>query len=342
MKLLRCILYPLALLYGFLVAIRNFFFDKGFFKTHTISMPSIGVGNLSSGGTGKSIVIDYLIVLLKKKYSISVLSRGYKRETSGVIVGTVNSSAAMIGDEPLQFLKKHPSITVVVAEKRILGLNKIKEIKPLNTIVLLDDIMQHRYVKPSLLIITTTFNKPYFSDHLLPTGNLRESPLGAKRANVILVTKCPDAISSQDIESFKKKCVLSGDQHLFFTKINYSSYIFNDVSSLLLSDLTSSVLLITGISDPSPMVKFLNKKGVEHIHLAYPDHHTFTTSDVQKIYKQKGERGVLLTTEKDMTRLKPLMKGSYLYYLPIEMVFLHSSEKAVFENLILNEASNIV
>ena len=341
MKLLRCILYPLALLYGFLVAIRNFFFDKGFFKTHTISMPSIGVGNLSSGGTGKSIVIDYLIVLLKKTHSISVLSRGYKRETSGVVVGTVNSSAAMIGDEPLQFLKKHPSITVVVAEKRILGLNKIKEITPSNTIVLLDDIMQHRYVKPSLLIITTTFNKPYFSDHLLPTGNLRESPLGAKRANVILVTKCPDTISNQDIDSFKIKCVLSEDQHLFFTKINYSPYIFNGVSSLLLSELTSSVLLITGISDPSPMVKFLNKKGINHIHLAYPDHHTFTTSDIQEIYKQKGE-SILLTTEKDMTRIKPMIKGTYLYYLPIEMVFLHSSEKAVFEALILNEASNIV
>jgi len=304
-------------------------------------MPSIGVGNLSSGGTGKSIVIDYLIVLLKKTHSISVLSRGYKRETSGVVVGTVNSSAAMIGHEPLQFIKKHPSITVVVAEKRILGLNKIKEIIPSNTIVLLDDIMQHRYVKPSLLIITTTFNEPYFSDHLLPTGNLRESPLGAKRANVILVTKCPDTISNQDIDSFKIKCVLSEDQYLFFTKINYSSYIFNGVTSLLLSELTSSVLLITGISDPSPMVKFLNKKGINHIHLAYPDHHTFTTSDIQEIYKQKGE-SILLTTEKDMTRLKPMIKGTYLYYLPIEMVFLHSSEKAVFEALILNEASNIV
>ena len=117
MKLLRCILYPLALLYGFIVAIRNFLFDRGFLKTHTISMPSIGVGNLSSGGTGKSIVIDYLIVLLKKKYSISVLSRGYKRETSGVIVGTVNSSAAIIGDEPLQFLKKHPSINLIKPKK---------------------------------------------------------------------------------------------------------------------------------------------------------------------------------------------------------------------------------
>ena len=341
MKLLRCILYPLALFYGLVVAIRNFLFDRGILKTHTISMPSIGVGNLSSGGTGKSIVIDYLIVLLKKTHSISVLSRGYKRETSGVVVGTANSSAAIIGDEPLQFLKKHPSITVVVAEKRILGLNKIKEITPLNTIVLLDDIMQHRYVKPSLLIITTTFNKPYFSDYLLPTGNLRESPLGAKRANVILVTKCPDTISNQDIDSFKEKCFISEDQHLFFTKIKYGSYIFNGVSSLLLSELTSSVLLITGISDPIPMVKFLNKKGIDYIHLAYPDHHTFTTSDIQEIHKLKGE-SILLTTEKDMTRLKPLIKESYLYYLPIEMVFLHSSEKAVFETLVLNEASNIV
>ena len=341
MKLLRCILYPLALFYGLVVAIRNFLFDRGILKTHTISMPSIGVGNLSSGGTGKSIVIDYLIVLLKKTHSISVLSRGYKRETSGVVVGTANSSAAIIGDEPLQFLKKHPSITVVVAEKRILGLNKIKEITPLNTIVLLDDIMQHRYVKPSLLIITTTFNKPYFSDYLLPTGNLRESPLGAKRANVILVTKCPDTISNQDIDSFKEKCFISEDQYLFFTKIKYSSYIFNRVSCLLLSKLTSSVLLITGISDPIPMVKFLNKKGIDHIHLAYPDHHTFTTSDIQEIHKQKGE-SILLTTEKDMTRLKPFIKESYLYYLPIEMVFLHSSEKAVFETLVLNEASNIV
>ncbi|MFQ3341155.1 MAG: tetraacyldisaccharide 4'-kinase [Flavobacteriaceae bacterium] len=337
MKILRWILYPLALLYGFVVAIRNSLFNMGILKTQVISMPSIGVGNLSSGGTGKSVVIDYLIVFLKEKYHVAVLSRGYKRKTSGVVVGNENSSVSMIGDEPLQFLKKHQSVTVVVAKKRILGIQKIKEITPSNTFVLLDDVMQHRYVKPSILILTTTFSAPYFSDQLLPTGNLRESQSGAKRANIILVTKCPDIISKEEEESFKKQFTLSKNQFLFLTKISYSSFVFNGEKRQLLSELTPPFLLITGIADPSPLVEFLNKKGVKYSHLEYPDHHAFTKRNIKEIYKKKGQ-GIVFTTEKDFNRLKPLMEGSELYYLPIKMTFIHPKQQTLFEALILNQA----
>ena len=160
-------LYPFGLIYGLILKIRNRLFDIGILKEAPISMPSIGVGNLSSGGTGKSVVVDYLITLLKHQQPVVVLSRGYKRTTQGVVIASAQSTAKTIGDEPFQFMNKHPEISVVVAEKRILGIHKIEEFSEPNAVILLDDVMQHRYVKPFLMILTTTFNAPFFLDQIL-------------------------------------------------------------------------------------------------------------------------------------------------------------------------------
>ena len=333
MKILITMLYPFAFIYGLIVRFRNILFDKKVLKQQYIPLPSIGVGNLSSGGTGKSVVIDYLITLLKKNYPIVVLSRGYKRKTKGVVVSSSKSTAATIGDEPYQFLKKHSDISVVVAEKRVLGIQKIKEFSVPNSVILLDDIMQHRYVKPSLLILTTTYEAPFFLDRILPVGSLRESKKGAKRAAVILVTKCPDTLNHIQMNHFKEELILEKHQQLFFTKIQYSNRIVSNSGSQYIDQISQPFVLVTGIADPKPLVEFLKEKAMVFEHLSFPDHHIFKLSEIDQIQKLRA-KGIVLTTEKDYTRLSPLMNESELYYLPITMAFVNSEDQIIFDETI--------
>jgi tetraacyldisaccharide 4'-kinase len=335
MKIIKGFLFPFAIIYGLIVMIRNTLFDSGILKEHQILKPSIGVGNLSSGGTGKSVVVDYLICLLKEKYSLVVLSRGYKRNTKGVVVGSHESNAASLGDEPFQFMKKHPEISVVVAEKRVLGIQKIDKIAKKDSVILLDDVMQHRYVKPSLMILTSTFETPYFSDQILPVGSLRESKKGSKRADIILITKCPENMEQEQIHFFKEKLSLEKHQQLFFTSIGYSTHIQNTFKSLLLDKISNPFLLITGIAEPKPLLVFLNEKQLIFEHLSYPDHHNFNSSDIAHIQKRRGDK-MILTTEKDYTRLSPLIEDENVYYLPIKMEFINHEDQILFDKTIQN------
>jgi tetraacyldisaccharide 4'-kinase len=335
MKIIKGFLFPFAIIYGLIVMIRNTLFDSGILKEHQILKPSIGVGNLSSGGTGKSVVVDYLICLLKEKYSLVVLSRGYKRNTKGVVVGSHESNAASLGDEPFQFMKKHPEISVVVAEKRVLGIQKIDKIAKKDSVILLDDVMQHRYVKPSLMILTSTFETPYFSDQILPLGSLRESKKGSKRADIILITKCPENMKQEQIHFFKEKLSLEKHQQLFFTSIGYSTHIQNTFKSLLLDKISNPFLLITGIAEPKPLLVFLNEKQLIFEHLSYPDHHNFNSSDIAHIQKRRGDK-MILTTEKDYTRLSPLIEDENVYYLPIKMEFINHEDQILFDKTIQN------
>ena len=335
MKIIKGLLFPFAIIYGLIVMIRNTLFDSGILKEHQILKPSIGVGNLSSGGTGKSVVVDYLICLLKEKYSLVVLSRGYKRNTKGVVVGSHESNAASLGDEPFQFMKKHPEISVVVAEKRVLGIQKIDKIAKKDSLILLDDVMQHRYVKPRLMILTSTFETPYFSDQILPVGSLRESKKGSKRADIILITKCPENMKQEQIHFFKEKLSLEKHQQLFFTSIGYSTHIQNTFKSLLLDKISNPFLLITGIAEPKPLLVFLNEKQLIFEHLSYPDHHNFNSSDIDHIQKRRGDK-MILTTEKDYTRLYPLIDDENVYYLPIEMEFINHEDQILFDKTIQN------
>lgn len=335
MKIIKGFLFPFAIIYGLIVMIRNTLFDSGILKEHQILKPSIGVGNLSSGGTGKSVVVDYLICLLKEKYSLVVLSRGYKRNTKGVVVSSHESNAASLGDEPFQFMKKHPEISVVVAEKRVLGIQKIDKIAKKDSVILLDDVMQHRYVKPSLMILTSTFETPYFSDQILPVGSLRESKKGSKRADIILITKCPENMKQEQIHFFKEKLSLEKHQQLFFTSIGYSTHIQNTFKSLLLDKISNPFLLITGIAEPKPLLVFLNEKQLIFEHLSYPDHHNFNSSDIAHIQKRRGDK-MILTTEKDYTRLSPLIEDENVYYLPIKMEFINHEDQILFDKTIQN------
>ena len=194
MNVLRKILFPFALLYGIITSIRNFLFDNGILKSYSFDIPIIAVGNLSLGGTGKTPQIEYLIRLLSPKYKVATLSRGYKRKSKGFILADATSNAEILGDEPFQFFSKFPTIQVAVDADRKNGIEQLlsQNIKP--DIILLDDAFQHRKVKAGFYILLTSFDELFINDSIFPVGNLRESKLQAKRANMIIVTKCPETI----------------------------------------------------------------------------------------------------------------------------------------------------
>ena len=225
MKLIRILLFPIAILYGLITSIRNGLFDIKALKGQITPVSSIGVGNLSSGGTGKSIIVDYLISIYQTNYSVAVLSRGYGRKSKGFKLANSNSSAIEIGDEPYQYNKKYSNIKVAVGEDRINAVNKILKQDSKINLILLDDIMQHRWMIPSQLILTTTYSSPFFNDFILPFGGLREFTSGKKRAQTIVVTKCPSDLSEQNRSDFKKRGKFLSNQDIFFTKINYSEMI---------------------------------------------------------------------------------------------------------------------
>jgi tetraacyldisaccharide 4'-kinase len=195
MNFLRKILFPFAVLYGFITSIRNFLFDYRILKSYSFPIPVIAVGNLSVGGTGKTPQIEYLIRLLSNKYKIATLSRGYKRKSEGFILANATSNAEILGDEPFQFYKKFPNIQVAVDANRKNGIEQLLSQSNKPDVILLDDAFQHRKVKAGFYILLTAYNDLFINDFMLPTGNLRESRSGAKRADMIIVTKCPRDIS---------------------------------------------------------------------------------------------------------------------------------------------------
>ncbi|MCB0465124.1 MAG: tetraacyldisaccharide 4'-kinase [Aequorivita sp.] len=319
MNFLRKLLFPFSLLYGGITALRNFLYNKGFLKSKSYDFPVICVGNLSTGGTGKSPMIELLISFLKDNHKIAVLSRGYKRKTSGYREVITTSSVEDVGDEPLQFKKKYPDITVAVCEDRQTGIEKLKSMAD---VVLLDDAFQHRKVKASLNILLTSFDELYMNDCMLPTGNLREPKFGAKRADVIVVTKCPENISDSTMEAIKRKLKPKPHQEIYFSKIGYASEIKNTKEEKPLSYLKNQeFLLVTGIANPKPLVEFLKNEGLNFEEKSFPDHHNFTTSEIEALKKHP----LILTTEKDFMRLQPIANTTKIYYLPIKTILLYEA-----------------
>ena len=333
MKLVRFLLFPFAVLYDLITSIRNLFYNTGIFKQTSFKTPVIVVGNLSVGGTGKTPQIEYLIRLLKDKFKVSVLSRGYKRKTNGFVVLNKNHSAKDVGDEPLQYFKKFNSIDVAVDANRVNGITKLINLKSPD-VLLLDDAFQHRKVKGSFYILLTKFNDLFTNDFLLPTGNLRESRRGAKRSDVILVTKCPINLNkNQQIKiknQFKKF-----NKEVFFTTISYAD-ILKGKKKILIEDLKKyKILLVTGIANPNPLLEYLKNKNLKFKHLNYPDHHNFSKSDIQKIEsnfnKLDSDNKIILTTEKDFIRLED--KLNEVSFLEIETKFIGEKRKE-FDDLI--------
>ena len=205
MSFIRKIVFPISIIYGIVTNIRNRMFDTGLLKSTRFELPVIAVGNLNVGGTGKTPQIEYLIRLLKASNKIAVLSRGYKRKTSGFVLADETSDAKQIGDEPFQYYQKFKDIKVAVDEKRVHGIEQLLTTNNPPEIVLLDDAYQHRKVNAGFYILLTSYEKLYANDYLLPTGNLRESKSGAKRAQVVIVTKCPENLSEQEQQKISKK-----------------------------------------------------------------------------------------------------------------------------------------
>ena len=328
MNRLRKLLLPFSIVYGSILALRNLFYDKGWFKSKSYATPIICIGNLSIGGTGKSPMIEYLISFLKEDYKVAVLSRGYKRKTNGFREVIINSTAEDVGDEPLQFKRKFPEITVVVCADRQEGIEKIR-IKA--DVILLDDAFQHRKVMPGFSILLTAFDDLFFEDYFLPAGNLRESRKGAYRADVIVVTKCPDKVPYAKLQEIKFLLNLASHQKVYFSKIGYADTIFGVSESLPLTYLKDkSFTLVTGIANPAPLVLFLKEQGFSFTHKKYADHHHFSASEIATLQKEE----LIITTEKDYMRLQAPLGKYALYYLPIKTIILNKQE-AFFKETIL-------
>lgn len=323
MSILRKILFPVALLYGFFTQLRNSFYDLDILSSRSYPFPVICVGNLSMGGTGKTPMIEYLLNLLEPSYKVATLSRGYGRKTKGFILLNGNETAGEVGDEPLQFKMKFPDAAIAVDENRQRGIERLTSMVKMDA-VLLDDAFQHRKVRAGLNILLTTYGNIYADDVLFPTGNLRESRTGAKRANLIIVTKCPKGMGPSEMIDIKHRLNLRKNQSLFFSFIKYSERFRNEKDSISVEDLKGKkVSLVTGIANPEPLKDFLKEKNIEFEHLNYADHHNFTQGDLDLISKAQ----VVITTEKDYMRLKDLISHSSLYYLSIKTEFLQGKEK---------------
>jgi tetraacyldisaccharide 4'-kinase len=289
------------------------------------------VGNLSVGGTGKTPMIEYLIRLLETTHNIATLSRGYKRKTEGFILADGHATALTIGDEPFQFYNKFQDVIVSVDTDRQNGISKLMELKNPPQIILLDDAFQHRKVKAKFQILLTAYENLYCNDMVLPTGNLREPKSGAKRADIIVVTKCPESLSEIDKNKIVKSLKPEENQHVFFSWVRYSKIIKSLKEQQELDFLKEKkVSLVTGIANSKPLVDYLNSQHFNFEHLNFDDHHEFTQKDMQEL-KQKEW---ILTTEKDFMRLSPHFKNdNRLFYLPIELKI---DRDDIFNTLIRN------
>lgn len=338
MNVLRKILFPFAILYGFITSIRNFLFDKGILKSTSFDVPVIAVGNLSVGGTGKTPQIEYLIRLLSDKFKIATLSRGYKRKSEGFVLADGTSNAEILGDEPFQFYQKFPNIHVAVDANRTNGITQLLSLKNKPDVILLDDAYQHRKVKAGFYILLTSFGDLYADDFMLPTGNLRESTSGANRANIIVVTKCPKDLSDQKQEEIRLKLNLNSSQQIYFTFIDYDDAIYNKEKKVAVNDIKSEAkILLAGIAKPKPFFDYLKNENDEC--LTYPDHHHFSDSDLDEI-QNKGNGKKIITTEKDYVRLKDSKLVSQLYYLPIKSTFMGNQQN--FDATVLEYVNKIL
>ena len=316
-------LLPLSWLYGLVVSIRNLMFDVGMLKSKTFPLPVICVGNITVGGTGKTPHTEYLIRLLSEKHQVAVLSRGYKRQSEGYVLATPTTSMTDIGDEPYQMKHKFPQIHMAVDKDRCHGIEKLmkKEVQPSTDVVILDDAYQHRYVKAGLNILLMDYHRLIYLDKLLPAGRLRESSSGTKRADIVIVTKCPRDITPIERTGIERSLNIENWQKIFF-----STYTYPDN----MKGIGSNPLLVTGIASPEQMIYDLQKIVPEFDVMSFPDHHHFTENDINNIRTRAAGR-TILTTEKDSTRLHGLEN---VKVIPIEVEFIDGKED--FDNIIRN------
>jgi len=331
----RYLLFPFSLIYGAAVWIRNRLFDKNILKSSGFNFPIICVGNLAAGGTGKTPMTEYLLRLLKKDFKTATLSRGYKRKTTGFAIANEQTTALEIGDEPMQFHQKFPDVVVAVGEERLVAIPQLLHERPETEVIILDDAFQHRQVQAGLNILLTDYSDLYTRDLMLPAGNLRDVRSSSARADIIVVTKCPAAITKEEKRKIIDEIDPTDQQQVFFTTIVYGKpyHLFDRQELELAQDF--AVLLVCGIANPAPLKTYLTDTVHTYDLLRYADHHIFHTNDLRDIKQQfeklKAGKKIVLTTEKDAVRLEKFvaeLRDFPIYVIPVEHAFLFAEEDA--------------
>lgn len=325
MQLLRIIAFPFSLIYALVVYFRNVLYDTELLPSAKFRTPIICVGNLSVGGTGKTPMIEWFLNNLSDNLKLAVLSRGYKRKTNGFVLAKPSSTAEDIGDEPLQIYSKFPESIMAVDANRIRAIKKLeKSLHP--DLILLDDAYQHRKVKPSFSILLTSYGQLYTKDWYLPTGNLRDSKSASKRADIIVITKCPPDMNDEIKIGIKNELKPGKNQELLFCTLEYDP-VLKGKAEISLKDLQNKeITLVTGIANPKPLLNFLRSEKISFDHQEYRDHHFFTSKEIDLL----DSKSLILTTEKDYMRLKG--KVDNLYYITVRHRFLDDGKQTFIKS----------
>ena len=344
------LLYPVSFIYGLITGFRNFLYDAGIIPSVEFSFPIICVGNITVGGTGKTPHTEYVTGLLRENFKVATLSRGYKRETRDFRIASSAARVIDIGDEPMQIFRNFPDVLVTVDRNRVHGVKRILQEYPETDVIILDDGFQHRRITPGFSILLSDYDRLIFRDHMLPYGNLRESKGNMRRADLILITKCPENISPIQRRLIVKEINKSPYQNLYFTTFRYKPPVpvFEDCHDGTQTDFSECagcvIVLITGIANPQPLKDYLQNSYSEIIHLTFPDHHSFNEKDLlgfSSAYNNlQSAKRYLFTTEKDAVRLREFTNiaqsiRSAFFYIPIGIHFLNE-DKDEFDNLIIN------
>ena len=327
MQLLRILAFPFSLIYALALYIRNVLYDSGILQSKEFKTPIVSVGNLSTGGTGKTPMIEWLLSHLSADSKLAVLSRGYKRKTRGFVLAQITSTAEEIGDEPLQIYSKFPEVSVAVDADRIRGIKLLETLKHPN-LILLDDAFQHRKVRPLFSILLTSYGKLYTNDWYLPTGNLRDNKNSSKRADLIVVTKCPTELDDESQLKITRVLNPGKDQKVLFCNLEYDNDLKGEKEKISLDALLDKeVTLVTGIANPKPLIDFLRSAGITFDHREYRDHHYFSGKEIDFF----NSKPLILTTEKDYMRLKDRVDN--LYYISVRHRFLNKGDVVITKSL---------
>lgn len=354
-KNISYVLFPLTIWYAVGVWFRNVLYAVGIKKQEAPHITTIGVGNLSTGGTGKTPMVEYLLRLLADRYPTAMLSRGYRRKSKGYQADDGSHDAVILGDEPAMIARKFPQVQVAVCEKRVEGVKRLMAEPVLPDqgdeteeshetdesdrnrapkLIVLDDVFQHRAIKPNINILLTEYRRPYFNDHILPYGDLREFRSARYRAGVVIVTKSPAVLNPVEKHNIVHNLGLLKYQKVFFSYLKYGEIkTLQGASAHVDLRKTDCVLAVTGIAHPEPMLEEI-RRSCKVQHMAFADHHAYTARDVERMKEayesMPGKRKIILTTEKDAVRLHDMVKGLPVYVLPIEVAF-HKEQDVDFD-----------
>jgi tetraacyldisaccharide 4'-kinase len=333
LKSFRVLLLPFAIIFWLVIMVRNWMYSKNILRSTSFGLPLICVGNLSVGGTGKSPMVEFLVLHLKNRFKVATLSRGYKRKTRGYALASDQTTAIDIGDEPMQFHRKFPDVPVAVGEERLVAIPQLLHDRPETEVVILDDAFQHRAVQAGLNILLTDHGNLFTRDFFLPTGDLRDLRSSYKRAQLIIVTKCPAGLSREERESIVREIDPLPHQKVYFTTIAYGTPYHITRHDFRFIDEHTEVLLVTGIANPRPLKHYLEDRIHTYYMMHYNDHHIFSIDDWKDINKRfasiQEEKKIILTTEKDAMRLlkfRQEIESLPFFVVPIEHKFLFQEE----------------